>query len=70
VDALYRLVNGLQLVLEDAEVRSFDLAAQWRAEAEPLLQESLKNRKRLTSVFGFGGSGDTGLVKYLIDSLR
>jgi hypothetical protein len=68
-DALYRLVNGLQLVLEETEVRSFDLASKWDAEAEPFLQESLKNRTRLTSLFGFGGSKDAGLVKYLIDSL-
>jgi hypothetical protein len=68
-DALYRLVNGLQLVLEETEVRSFDLASKWDADAEPFLQESLKNRTRLTSLFGFGGSKDAGLVKYLIDSL-
>jgi hypothetical protein len=68
-DALYRLVNGLQLILDENEVRPFDLVAQWRTESEPLLQESLENRKRLTSVFGFGGSRDTGLVKYLIESL-
>jgi len=68
-DALYRLVDGLRLILDENEVGPFDLVTQWRTDSEPLLLESLENRTRLTSVFGFGGSKDSGLVKYLIESL-
>lgn len=69
VDALFQLVNGLKLILEETDVRPFDLIAQWPTESEPLLQDSLANRMRLTSIFGFGGAKDMGLIKYLIESL-
>jgi hypothetical protein len=70
VDALYRLIDGIRLILyDDTEVSQFDLVAQWPIESAPILRDSLKNRASLTSIFRFGGHKDTHLNKYLIEAL-
>jgi hypothetical protein len=67
-DALYRIYNGL--VLMDSEKRrDFDLVAQCPSVAKPLLEQGLKNRTSLTSIFRWGGSKDEALVKFVIEAL-
>ena len=67
-DTLHRINSGL-LLMDSEQKREFDLIAQCPCSAKPLLEESLKNRASLTSLFRWGGNKDEGLVKFVIEGL-